>query len=544
MATERTSVLVVGGSLTGLSSAVFLAWHGVPVTLVERHPDLLMHPRLRGLSPRTVEAYRQVGLEEAIRGESYAKSEAFAWVPVRAETLADEDYVKTAEEEGDANPVGSSPCGFGPIDQDRLEALLRTRARELGADVRFSTELTSFDQDGEGVQARLLDRRTGDTTDLHADYLIAADGWGSPIRTRLGIEVDGPGALFHTMTAIVEADLTPATRGRAVSMAYLQQPQPFTILMAHDDLGRRWVFGTGYSPEHQSLDEFTDERVAAMVRAAAGLPDAKVTVHEQIPGTGRKVFGFSIGAQVARAYRSGRVFLVGDAAHLMPPTGGLNGNTGVQDAQNLAWKLAAVLRGDAGAALLDTYHDERHPTGQLTMGQAYARFGARMGPGAQVPMLDYSAVSMGYQYLSSAVLGAAEDATPVPQEELCGQPGTRAPHLVVRRDGRELSTLDLYGRTFVLLAGPDGQAWCDGARTAAAALGVSLATYRFGADLDPVAGGDNGLGVEGASARHGLGRSGALLVRPDGVVAWRCAAAPDDAEAEVDQVLRAILARG
>lgn len=116
---EYAPVLIVGGALTGLSSAVFLAWHGVPSVVVERHPALLIHPRLRGLTPRTVELYRQVGLEPAIKAASYASSDRFAWIAVRAETLASEDY-RLAEERGETDETASaSPCGFGAIDQDR-----------------------------------------------------------------------------------------------------------------------------------------------------------------------------------------------------------------------------------------------------------------------------------------------------------------------------------------------------------------------------------------------------------------------------------------
>lgn len=141
MAEERTSVLVVGGALTGLSSAVFLAWHGVPCLVVERHPGLLIHPRLRGITPRTVEVYRQVGLEPAIRSASFAGDGDYRWVTARAETLASPEYAPT-EEEGEGAGV-ASPCGSAPIDQDKLEVLLRARAEELGAEVRFSTELTA-----------------------------------------------------------------------------------------------------------------------------------------------------------------------------------------------------------------------------------------------------------------------------------------------------------------------------------------------------------------------------------------------------------------
>jgi putative polyketide hydroxylase len=536
---ERVPVLVVGGALTGLSSAVFLGLHGVRCLLVERHPDLLVHPRLRGVSPRAVEAYRQAGLEPAIRDSSFATGEGYAWVAVRADTLAGEHT--PAEESDDAEDAGAaSPCSFAPIDQDRLEVLLRGRAIELGADVRYATELVRWESDGEGVSAVLRERRPpyGEQT-VRADYLIAADGAGSPVRERLGIGTEGPGVLFHTLTTTIEADLGPALRGRPVSIAYLRQPRPFTILMAHDDAGRRWVFATGYSPEHESIEDYTDGRVVEMVRAAAGLPDADVMLRPQIPGTGVKVLGFPIGAQVARDYRAARVFLVGDAAKIVPPTGGLGGSTGIQDAHNLAWKLAAVLAGQAGPALLETYHAERHPVGLLTMRQALARFGARMGPdGAQgPPPLDYSAIAFGYQYRSTAVLGAPDDgAPPLPASRLAGQPGTRAPHLEITVDGqgRPCSTIDLYGRRLVLLAGPGGAAWVKAADAVSQWSRVPVDAYRFGVELGVADGID-------AAAAHGISPAGAVLVRPDGFVAWRAADAPADPASELERALRAIL---
>jgi putative polyketide hydroxylase len=528
----KTPVLVVGGALTGLSSAVFLEAHGVPCVVVERHPDLLIHPRLRGINPRTAELFRQVGLEHAIQAASYRSGEQYSWVPIRAETLADEEYAGVDEEEGDSSE-SASPSTFGPIDQDKLEILLRDRARELGADVRFGTELMSFEQDGAGVTAVLQDRRTGTERMLQADYLIAADGANSSIRRRLGIDIDGPGVLYHTITAMVEADLTPALRGRRVDIAYLQRPRPYTILMAHDAVGQHWVFGTGYDPKRESIEDYTDERVAEMVRAAAGLPEVKVKLRPQIPGTDHKVLGFNVGAQVARQYSTGRVFLTGDAARINPPTGGLGGNTGVQDAHNLAWKLAAVLHGQAGAALRDTYHDERHPIGLLIMQQALARFGSRMGSGAEVPLIDSGAVTMGYRYHSSVVLGASDDMSPLPPKELTGQPGTRAPHVQVTLGGREISTIDLYGRRFVLLAGTNGAAWISAAERVMQRLDIPLDAYRFGVEL---------VGAEGATA-HGIGTDGALLVRPDGFVAWRAEATAEDTEHMLEQVLRRLLCR-
>jgi putative polyketide hydroxylase len=489
----ETPVLVVGGGVTGLSSAVFLAGHGVRCMLVERHPDLLIHPRSRGLTTRTMEIYRQAGLEQAIRAAAYA-GEDFEFTPVKAATLNDDEY-EIPDEPFEGDGSAHSPTAFGPVDQDRLEVLLRDRARELDVDVRFHTELTSFEQDGEGVTARLTDRDTGTGFIVRAGYLIAADGFNSPVREALGIEMDGPGTLFHTITAIVDADLRPATRGRRIGIAYLDRPRPFTILMAHDDEGLRWVFGTGYDPAGESIDDYTDERVAGMVRAAAGLPDAEVTLRPQVPGTDLKVLGFPIGARVVRRYRDGRVFLAGDAAHAWPPTGGLGANAGVQDAHNLAWKLAEVLSGRAGTGLLDTYEAERRATGLMTMRQALARFGTRMGPGEGPEIIDYGAVAMGYRYVSSAVVGG-EGGTggdggtdPIRPADLDGRPGTRAPHVDL---GGGRSTLDRYGHGFVVVG--DGERWERAARD---------------------------LGIESAPSHGTAPAGGALLVRPDGFVGWR-----------------------
>jgi putative polyketide hydroxylase len=294
--------------------------------------------------------------------------------------------------------------------------------------------------------------------------------------------------------------------------------------MAHDEAGQRWVFGTGLSPQYgESLADFPEERVVALVREAAGLADVAVSLRPQIPGTDLKVLGFAIGAQVAQQYRLGRIFLVGDAAHIVPPTGGLGANTGIQDAHNLAWKLAAVVQGEAGPALLNTYQDERRPVGLLTMEQALARWGARIGEGAEeqtTALLDYTAVAFGYRYESAAVIGAPADVRPaLPITELTGQPGTRAPHVWLERDDQRLSTIDLYGRSYVLLAGADGSAWVDAARSIA---DTGVEAYRIGGDGDFA-------DAEGRWAEaYGVTDRGAVLVRPDGFVAWCSADLADD----------------
>jgi putative polyketide hydroxylase len=183
MSQQRTPVLIVGGALTGLSTAVFLAWHGVPCVLVERHPDLLIHPRLRGINQRTMELFRQVGMESAIKDACFVRGEGYEWVPVIANTLADEEYTRPDEPaEGLAEDLSPSP--YGPIDQDRLEILLRERAEELGVEIRFATELTGFTQDETGVTATVVDRHDGMERTIRADYL-AHDDAGTRWRTSM-----------------------------------------------------------------------------------------------------------------------------------------------------------------------------------------------------------------------------------------------------------------------------------------------------------------------------------------------------------------------
>ncbi|MGN9838346.1 FAD-dependent oxidoreductase [Nonomuraea sp. H19] len=531
-----TEVLVVGGGLTGLSCALFLAHHGVRCTLVERHPDLLSHPRQRSLVPRLMEIYRQVGLQSRIHESRVDFASSAEYVAIRAETLASARHLPVDQQDDAARTAAFSPCTGTPIDQNRVESLLRIRARELGARIRFGTEFLGLSQHDGGVEARLRDL-DGIEHRLLARYVVAADGARSPLRCGLGIPMEGPVDFFRLLTLMVDADLRPALDGRTVHMAFLERPRPRTYLMALDRSGQHWVFGTTDDPDGAEPDE--DECVE-LVRAAAGLPTVQVVLRPQIPGTAKTVLRFEVGAAVAASYRKGQVFLIGDAAHLMPPTGGFGGVVGVEDAHNLAWKLAAVVHGHAGEGLLDTYEDERRPVATFALRQAVARYRSRFAPGpgeyglAQLSMadeklVDRSTVMMGHRYRSTAVVGSVNDATaPVEVAGLCGDPGTRAPHLPLL-GSLERSTIDLYGGRFVLLAGPDGQDWV----TAAGKMPLPVTTRRFGIDL----------AADGtpATVRHGIGAGGAVLVRPDGFVAWRSTGPAANPAAELLAAFTAIL---
>ncbi|GHF55918.1 FAD-dependent monooxygenase [Streptomyces griseosporeus] len=536
---RQVPVLIVGGSLTGLSAALFLTAHGVPVTVVERRPTVLAHPRLRGLLPRTMELYRQAGLEPDILAVCPPGVSAGHLPSVHAPTLADEHEL-LGDTGGDSTEAELSPCAFVPIGQHELEGLLVERLRERDCELCFGTEASGLVPDEDGVTV-LLHRPDGTAETVRARWLVAADGASGAVRRRLGIAVHGPGTLFRMATTHVEADLDPALRGRPVGMAYLDRPAPGTTLGPLDASGQRWFFATALPPDAPVAEEDLLDRL----RVATGLPDLRARLLPQGPGL-PPVMAFPVGARVAERFTDGRVLLAGDAAHLMPPTGSLGGHTGVEDAHNLAWKLAAVLHGGADPALLDTYDAERRPVAERNAREAHLRARARWrlpGHESDARLTDMDRLLYGGVYRSSAVPGTSPPPGPDPPgrlpapdpldpRALGGVPGTRAPHVTVSQDGAEpVSTLDLYGRGPVVLVGPDGDTWATAAERAAKALGVPVEVYHLDTDL---------------SAPHGLGARGALLVRPDGYVAWRAAGGParaEDADAVFAAVLAAVLGR-
>ncbi|GGZ82092.1 FAD-dependent oxidoreductase [Streptomyces echinoruber] len=573
-ADHKVPVLIVGGSLVGLSTSVFLGRLGVRHTLVERHAGTSIHPRGRGNNVRTMELFRVAGTEPGIRRA--------------AATLADNHGIlQTPTLVGDAgewlfreiDPGGGlarfSPTTWCLCSQNDLEPVLLDHAVELGGDLRFSTELMSFEQDADGVTALVKSRRTGDHTTIRADYLVACDGPRSPVRERLGIGQNGPGDLFHNISVTFRSRrLADVVGERRFIVCYLTRPGADGALLPVDNR-EHWVFHAPWFPDRgETLEDFTDERCAAHIRRAVGDDTLDVEITGRAP--------WHAAQRVAERYRAGRVLLAGDSAHEMSPTGAFGSNTGIQDAHNLAWKLAAVLGGWADEKLLDTYDTERRPVAEATSARAAARSAEHSHPG-YAPGPEAGAggggrpggilnVALGYRYPRGAVVGADPAGPVVPERlSLTGEPGSRAPHLWVRRRDARLSTLDLYERTLVLLTGAgDPGGWHAAATRLAEDTPVPLTAYRIGhgpeADLfpeDPEDSGDTGdtgntgnagdignaANVGGASgadwaARHGTTPSGAVLVRPDGFVAWRSAGAVPEPEGVLRQVVGAVLGKG
>lgn len=351
MATN-TSVLIVGGSLNGLSAALFLAFRGVHCVVVERHPATTVQYKFRGISPRSMEIYRGVGIEAEIRAHRTGDQKAGGLA--RAKNLSDPDIQWMENPWADTTDIG--PAAAATCDQDHLEPILRDHAERLGADIRFNTELMEFEQDEREVRGRIRDRKTDAEEIVTASYMIAADGVNGATRERLGIARKGAGVLQSWMNLIFETDLDPVLQGQPFTTCFVTDLNA-TILPRESG---RWMLALQYDPERgERPEDFDAERCHALVRKAAGTSDVKANLVD--------ARSWQVAASVADRFLKDRVFLVGDAAHVMPPTGGFGGNTGIHDAHNLAWKLAEVLKGAAGPRLLETYDSERRPVAERTL---------------------------------------------------------------------------------------------------------------------------------------------------------------------------------
>ncbi|HLK01315.1 MAG TPA: FAD-dependent monooxygenase [Streptosporangiaceae bacterium] len=524
MQPETTPVVIVGAGPVGLSAALFLTRLGIRPIVLERHSGTSLVPRATGVHVRTLELYRVAGVEQQIRavGRELTVPDdvktptptdgALPRIILRTTTLAgiDDAIVLEAPQ---TQPAEISPCPPVWCGQDVYEPILTDLLRQSGAQLLFGTGMESFEADDDGVTVLARQRDDGSTRTIRARYLIAADGVRSGVREKLGIGRGGEGSAGHAMSILFHADLDPILRGRRFIICYIATPEAPGVLVSLD--GReRWVLAVSFDPDKgQRPEDFTPERCVSTIRAAVGKDDLAVDVKAAFPWESAHL--------VADSYRRGPVFLAGDSAHVHPPAGGFGANAGVQDAHNLAWKLAAVLNGWAGEHLLDSYEPERRPVGLATADQAWLRDGARARQAAAEGRIrDHLSVILGYQYHSDAIIGAPPGDTVPAEPSLDGRPGTRAPHIWLRRDGTAISSIDLFEDAFVLLAGRDAGGWADAAATAAKQLGVPLRTYQVGDGLDLA---ETGTPWHEA---YGVTEAGASLVRPDGFVAWRSGNGP------------------
>jgi putative polyketide hydroxylase len=548
-------VLIVGSGPTGLSLALALGRLGVGCILAERRFGVGAHPRATGIRTRTMEIFRSWGLDGDIEraGLRAPDGPEFAWV----QSVAGEEIGRltlSPDQAGRAYRAAASPTRTVFCPQDRVEPILLDEVKaQSSVGIRYSTEVTDVRPDRDGAVATLRDRHTGDIQQLHARYVVACDGASSTVRDAAGIAMCGSDLAAEFVSIYFEADLRPWVGAVPPQLHWIINARSSGGLITLD--GRhRWLLQAAQPPRADDDSAWWTQ----VVRDAMGVEDLAVTIAKVIP--------WRMKNQVAERFRSGPLLLAGDAAHRFPPTGGFGMNTAIQDAHNLAWKMHAVLAGVADERLLDTYEQERQPIAQFNaqqsvqnaMSMAEAGFGPQVYEIAkeleagnaetreriqqaiprQLPQFDALGQDLGVCYEAGALVSDGT-AIPAPEDRQLhftpnAAPGFRAPHQVLHRDGRAVSTLDLYGESFVLLAAADG--WAQAARAAAAERALPIASHQIGADLLDLAG--------TWPDAYGTGRHGASLVRPDGHVAWRTtAAATDEAEQVVGAVLDAVLCR-
>jgi len=579
-------VLIVGGGGAGLTSSMLLSQLGVETLLVSALPTTSVLPKAHVLNQRAMEVLTDVGVADEIyrRGTPPEQMRYSAYYvglagpdPIYGRQLG---RMESWGAGGlDLDWAAASPCRQTNLPQIRLEPILKARAEALAPGrVRFNTELVDLEQDADGVTAMVRDKTTGTDTLVRARYVLACDG-GRTVGRRLGVELQGARDVMRIVSIYMSADLSRWVGDPDVLIRWLWVPHrgTFTTLvpMGPNHWGpdsEEWVFHLNY--ENDDTRAIDDAQVIRDMKAALGLPDLDAKVHV--------VSRWAMEGILADRFQVGRVFLVGDAAHRHPPTGGLGLTSAIHDAQNLCWKLAAVLAGHAGAELLTTYEAERRPVdgrnvqrsmengmNHLVVGEAlgFARgqdtetnlAGLRRALGdapedvahrrralaaiaTQSMEFREHNVEYGYTYESRAVVG---DGTPrsLPPDDVrmyvpSTRPGAPLPHAELEDlDGRRLPVMSLVRPgEFLLIAGEDGHAWCEAARQVAGTTHVPLRAVRIG-HLD----GDYRDPRCTWLRQRQIGPRGAVLVRPDRFVGWRSLDAASDAASELQSALSRML---
>jgi len=585
---EQAPVLIVGGGGAGLTASMLLAGLGVESILVSALPTTSDLPKAHVLNQRTMEILEDVGAAEEIERHGTPAANMAATGYYAGFAGPDPDYGRRLMRlecwgagGADENWKAASACRQQNLPQIRLEPILKARAEELSpGTVRFGHELIDLEQDDEGVTALVRERDSGREYRVRCTYLIGADG-GRTVPGLLGISYEGLGKLTNTATMHVTADFSRLAPDPDVLLRWISSPQAGTgvvmVPMGPERWGpdsEEWVIHLNYPVEDPRAE--SDEKVEADIRAALGLPDHEMKIH--------RITRWTVEAVIASEFRAGRVFLVGDAAHRHPPTGGLGLTSGIQDTHNLCWKLAAVLEGHASQALLDSYEPERRSSvsrnAQRSMENAVNQFAISAATGIspeQAAEQNWAAlrrlwsangedaehraevmrlmraqsmefcepnVEYGYTYDSVAIVHD-RSAPPTPVDEIrvyepSTRPGSPLPHAWLEDDAGEMyptKSLVKPGR-FLLIAGEDGQDWCRAAEELAEAHGLPLDAVRIGHT-------DGDLFDPRCTwlRRRQIGPQGAILVRPDRFVAWRSVGSSHEPVAELAEALAQVLAR-
>lgn len=553
---SHAPVLIVGAGPVGQLAALLLSRHGISSRLIDRRERPSTAPKAHAVNPRTLEICESLGVSAARLRDMGAPADDAGWVRFVG-TLSGPDFGHLPYERQREDALADTPFPLTNIAQPKFEAALAEAiARDPRIEMIRGVACTAITQGAHGVSAELQDMSSAARSAFECDYVVAADGAGSSLRAMLGVAMEGPAALQHYVMIHFEADLRVLTAGRPGVLYFLFEPTTQGVIIAYDR-ANTWVLMHPYDPEKETPAAFDDARCRSLIATALGASLPSLDIHNVSP--------WIMSAQIAGRYCVGRVFLAGDAAHRFPPTGGLGLNTGVVDAQNLAWKLAAVLKREAGEALLDTYEAERRPVAEANCQQSltnaakifdliaalhgfdpakkeerYAAVAANperfadlaAAVEAQRPHFDSFNLQLGYRYASSAVIGAAK-LTPVADIDITNYqpswlPGAHLPHRWVRHENERLSLLALMpADSFTLLAGPSGESWKAAAEASGATCLIATKDFR-----------DETLDW---TAMTGLRDDGALLIRPDGHIACRFDATPANPVRHLAQQMAGLL---
>jgi 2,4-dichlorophenol 6-monooxygenase len=576
----NTDVLVVGTGPMGATTALALATYGVRVQVVNRYNWTANTPRAHITNQRAVEVLRDLGVEQDARLEATP----WEWMgdTLFTTSLAGPEIARLRTwgtgDERIGDYLQGSPCPMLDVPQDKMEPLLVKNAAARGAVFSFNTEYLGHEQDTKGVTVMLRDLVSGREYQVRARYLVGADGARSKVLEDAGLKLEGQLARAATAYVLFRADLTRYVAHRPSILYWV-----VTSNAAFGEIGmgllraikpwNQWIAGWGFDMAKGEPD-FSPEEVRRKVRILVGDPDLEIEIDSTSV--------WYVNQAHAPIYSEGRVFCGGDAVHRHPPSSGLGSNTCMQDAFNLAWKLAYVVKGYAGPRLLDSYTLERAPVGAQIVARAnqsrldYAPLNQcfrdtdapdpvaaglekladpgqegvarRKALAAALNLKNYEfnaqGVELNQRCVSGAVVPEPDAAEEVwkrdPQLHLqpTTRPGAKLPHAwLVGSDGRRVSTLDLVGNgQYSLVTGIAGQAW------AGAAKELRLPFLRTVVIGHPGA-------LDAYCSWHALREieeAGALLVRPDGVVAWRShRGATDVAEArrELERALDSLLDR-
>ena len=526
---ERMAVTIVGGGPTGLTMGLLLGRFGIPAVILERNATTTNHPKARGCFARTMELFRIWGIEQLIR-ERGLPDGADHWTVGRS--VAD---LHTTRPE--INPQ-LTPAWKSVVAQDAVEEELLIAVRGYPTtELRYSTECSSFEQSERGVTARCLDRLTGSTYSLHSDYLIACDGAGSRMRKLAGIPMTGIPSVSYMENDYLRVDLSDFPQACAAAGMILapQAPGDPWLSVLNSNGRDRWLMLRRIGTDRDERTHLpSDEEIIADAKRRLGI-DRKVEVINRSTWRAAR--------EVAARYRNQRIFLVGDAAHRFLPTGGQGMNTGIADAHNLAWKLALVLRGGLEPAVLESYDEERRPVGNIAADFQLST-GGRLGAVQEHIDLDDTdsrdfwlnelekhvrsiGITLGQWYPAGFLIPDRTTPPTLDPERYTpvDRPGHRFPHLWVDETKTE-STIDWFDTEFVLVTGPDAQGW----RAAGAALSLEICAPLSVKTL-PAPNRMRGIFI---------GTQGAVLVRPDGYVAWRSPGRSSQSLDELRQVMRTL----